>query len=480
MKSAAAAWISTSPPFEFRIDFYLPIGRTLSQPLLSLCIPTCNRAELLEPLLENIARESAPFLNRLEIVVSDNASTDHTEAVVKASRLPIIYGKNGSNLGFGNNLLNVTAKLASGDYVWVISDDDIVLPGGIARILESIAAAPDVDYHYVNFGWIGAQLRNRIIRQTNAIVPEILLENLQCDTREWRRLAQLEDLVCLPGKNPSALFSGTFCFVTRRQFFVDALDWLKPSTSLDGSSMHIDDCFPHAMLTLPRVAGRPIAYIGEPCMLQCVGAWEWKTYANKNMIFGIHQFFRWLENQGFGTEGMRGLWDSYYDMAGRLFARMQCYPEENKGFDIVMREAVPDAASRPRFWNAFMQESKTCIETDYEAESLARLTREFIESHPTARIGLWGIQGRGYSFLRKNPDLHKNMVWIADRDQRLHGDTLDCTDHCVSDTASISDAGLDCLVIATRRDFVDSVIETANAILPRKIAFISCSGLIGI
>ncbi|MGD9773990.1 glycosyltransferase family 2 protein [Diaphorobacter sp.] len=449
----------------------------MSQPLLSLCIPTCNRAELLEPLLENIARESAPFLDRLEIVVSDNASTDHTEAVVKASRLPIIYGKNASNLGFGNNLLNVTAKLASGHYVWVISDDDIVLPGGIARIMDSISAAPHVSYHYVNFGWIGPSLRSRLIRQAKPAIPEFLLKNLQCDSREWLHLSQLEELVFLPGKNPSALFSGTFCFVTRRQFFVDALNWLKPSASVDGSSVLVDDCFPHAMLTVPRVAGQPIAYIGEPCMLQCVGAWEWKAYANKNMIFGIHQFFRWLEGQGFGAEGMQRLWSSYYDMAGRLFARMQCFPEENKGFDIVMHEAIPDAASRPAFWNAFMNESKLCIETDHEAEGLARLVREFVGTCPNARIGLWGIQGRGYSFLRKSPDLHANMVWVTDKEEVFHGDALEYADLKVSPPESISSAKIDCLVIATRRTFINDVIDTVSTTLAPGTTIISVDGL---
>ncbi|WP_313249443.1 glycosyltransferase [Stenotrophomonas acidaminiphila] len=449
----------------------------MSKPVLSICIPTFNRADMLGLLLENIRDECRHLLDKVEIVVSDNASEDHTGSTVRASGLPVVYHRNPTNIGFSANLLHVTARLASAEYVWVVGDDDLILPGGVARVLDSIARAPDVDYHYVNFGWIGTQLRRRMAQTPNPDMADFPLEHLQCDLREWRRLEQLEDLTALPGRNPSVLFSCIFSFVSRRRFFSEALEWLNPSASLDGSSTHIDDCFPHAMLTLPRVVGRPVAYIGVPCVLQTIGGWEWKAYANKNMIFGIHQFFRWLEGKGFGREGMERLWASYHDMAGRLFSRMQCYQEENKGFDIVMREAIPDAASHGAFWEAFMAETRTSIETDYEAGMLARAARDFVRRHPGARLGLWGIQGRGYRFLKETPDLYGNMVWVADRDARLHGDALEYTTLEVSDPASLREQALDCLVIATRRDFIDEVIATASASLPPGTVFISTNGL---
>lgn len=449
----------------------------MTAPLLSICIPTRNRADLLALLLENITRECGAHMEHLEIVVSNNASSDATEAVVSNSELPIVYGRQTATVGFARNLLHTAATLANGEYVWVIGDDDMILPGGIARVLASIAAAPDVDYHYVNFGWIDVGLRNRLIRQEHPVFPGFVLSNYQCDLLEWQRLRTLEDLAFVPGKNPSALFSGVFCYVSRRQFFIDAQDWLDPTDSLDGSSTRMDDCFPHAMLTLPRVIGKPVAYIGEPCLLQGISAWEWKAYANKNMIFGTHQFFRWLESQGFAEEAMGCLWDSYHDMAGRLFSRMQCYPDENKGLDIVMRDAVPDAASQPIFWSAFLRETRLSIETDYEAEFLARLARKVVANHPEARLGLWGIQGRGYRFLSKTPDLHGHMAWVTDREEGFHGDSLAYTALQVSPPASITDANLDCLIIATRYEFIADVIHAVSGKLRPGTFLISVDGL---
>ena len=212
-------------------------------------------------------------------------------------------------------------------------------------------------------------------------------------------------------------------------------------------------------------------------MLQGIGAWEWKAYANKNMIFGTHQLFRWLEGQAFAPDGMHRLWDSYYNMAGRLFARMQCYPEENKGFDVIMRETIPDAASRPIFWNAFMREIQDCIETDHEARTLARFTRNFVKNNPNARLGLWGIMGRGYSFLKNAPDIHPNMVWVTDKQSRFHGIALEYTQLCITPPDTIDAARLDCLVIATRQSFIGDVVDAVSTILPQGTAIISVDGL---
>lgn len=447
------------------------------RPLLSICIPTFNRADLLKALLDNLKVECASVLSCIEVVVSDNASTDHTQEVVGRCELPIVYGRNTENIGFSGNLLNVTCHLASGDYIWVLGDDDVVLPGGVLRIIESIRSASDVDYHYVNFGWIGSQLRKRIAQIESPSMADFSIENLQCDLLEWRRLPRLEELVFLPSKNPSVLFSCIFSFVAKRQFYVDAQQWLKPTKSLDGSSVHIDDCFPHAMLTLPRVAGEEVAYIGMPCVLQCVGGWEWGAYANKNMIFGIHQFFSWLENTQFAKDAVNQLWESYYDMAGRLFARMQSYPDENKGFEIVMQKAIPDSASHDVFWASFMSETRICIETTYEANLLAKFLREYLAANPCSKVGLWGIQGRGYQFLKSVQELHGSIVWVADKDQRFHGDKLEYSTLSVSSPETIIGVQLDCLVVATRRDFIADVVRFAHQSLPNDIAVISVEGL---
>ena len=68
------------------------------RPLLSICIPTYNRAECLEDCLRSLERATQGLIDRVQIVISDNASTDHTPEVVQkwAAVLPIRYIRNRS------------------------------------------------------------------------------------------------------------------------------------------------------------------------------------------------------------------------------------------------------------------------------------------------------------------------------------------------------------------------------------------------
>jgi glycosyltransferase involved in cell wall biosynthesis len=55
----------------------------MSKPLLSICIPTYNRAEYLKKSIESIVCQDEFKTKHVEIVISDNASTDNTGDVVK-------------------------------------------------------------------------------------------------------------------------------------------------------------------------------------------------------------------------------------------------------------------------------------------------------------------------------------------------------------------------------------------------------------
>jgi abequosyltransferase len=111
-------------------------------PSLSFCIPTRNRAEFLRTLLESIAQQITP---EVEVVISDDASTDDTAAVVESfrSRLPqLTYERADPALRYDRNLLNAVA-LAGGEYCWLFGDDDRLEPGGIAALLASLKATPE-------------------------------------------------------------------------------------------------------------------------------------------------------------------------------------------------------------------------------------------------------------------------------------------------------------------------------------------------
>jgi len=109
----------------------------IAKPLLTIAIPTYNRAWCLRELLPVLAKdlEDEP---RVELIICDNASPDETPSVVQeliACGLRVRYIRNAQNIGADANILQCF-ELARGKYVWIFSDDDLIVPGGIAKILS--------------------------------------------------------------------------------------------------------------------------------------------------------------------------------------------------------------------------------------------------------------------------------------------------------------------------------------------------------
>ena len=108
-----------------------------SKLLLTVCIPTYNRAQSLEKVLNQLHREKN---QNFQVIVSDNNSFDDTEAIVnkiKKNMNNLKYYRNEENIGFSGNILKLY-ELAKTRYIWFLSDDEIVLPRAIDKILKSI------------------------------------------------------------------------------------------------------------------------------------------------------------------------------------------------------------------------------------------------------------------------------------------------------------------------------------------------------
>lgn len=103
---------------------------------LTIAIPTYNRCSLLRQALDSVMHQK---IDEVEILVSDNASTDDTETMMKkyCERNKVRYFRNSENLGMDGNFLNCLQK-ANGEYIQFLSDDDILLPGAVEKILYLI------------------------------------------------------------------------------------------------------------------------------------------------------------------------------------------------------------------------------------------------------------------------------------------------------------------------------------------------------
>jgi glycosyltransferase involved in cell wall biosynthesis len=107
----------------------------MSKPILSFCIPTYNRANCVEQCVKWILEHPG---DDIEIVVSDNASSDDTKERLSQIRdLRLKYFRNEKNEGFGYNLDRVLSE-SSGDYCFLISDEDEVNINKISKLIEII------------------------------------------------------------------------------------------------------------------------------------------------------------------------------------------------------------------------------------------------------------------------------------------------------------------------------------------------------
>jgi len=120
--------------------------------LLSICIPTYNRISQLDNCLNSILISKKKVDNfDFEICISDNNSREDTESIIKkySKQLIIKFNKNEKNLGFAINGIK-TVSMASGEYSWMIGNDDLILPDTLLKLNDLLKNNLDKDYFFIN------------------------------------------------------------------------------------------------------------------------------------------------------------------------------------------------------------------------------------------------------------------------------------------------------------------------------------------
>ena len=118
--------------------------------LLSICIPTYNRCDKVLSLLRFVMEEVKPASD-IEVIVSDNCSTDNTQTVLNEyvqDKEMIHYSRNSDNLGLIGNLHRLV-ELAHGQYVWFMGDDDIYYQGVIGQVISKLKGGA-YSYLFIN------------------------------------------------------------------------------------------------------------------------------------------------------------------------------------------------------------------------------------------------------------------------------------------------------------------------------------------
>ncbi|HUK92638.1 MAG TPA: glycosyltransferase [Methanomicrobiales archaeon] len=110
-------------------------------PLVSICIPTYNRAAMVGDAIRSALSQTYPAI---EVVVVDNASSDGAAEVVASLADPRLrFIRNDQNLGlFGN--FNRCIELAKGSLIHILHSDDMIPPEFTRTCVGMFLAHPEV------------------------------------------------------------------------------------------------------------------------------------------------------------------------------------------------------------------------------------------------------------------------------------------------------------------------------------------------
>jgi len=116
---------------------------------LSVAIPTYNGAKYIREALDSIISQVEVMDEKIEIIISDNASTDKTPMIAKSyeEKYPelISYYRNDKSLEFDNAdsagydmNIDLLFKRAKGKYIWTLSDSEVLKPNILKEMIKEL------------------------------------------------------------------------------------------------------------------------------------------------------------------------------------------------------------------------------------------------------------------------------------------------------------------------------------------------------
>jgi glycosyltransferase involved in cell wall biosynthesis len=226
--------------------------------------------------LNSIISCSSNTYLKFQVCISDNNSSDNTEDVVKATKslIDIKYNKNTSNLGIPKNFIKVVS-MADGDFVWLIGDDDLLMPYAIEELYKLIDSHPEVDFFYAN----SFHLTTEFLNNYPSPFDTANLPNAMEPFSKWPNAGKMSFLELIDPKVSFDFLGGMFLSVFRRE------NWMRNVNVLDDKALqdsrtfsHFDNTFPHVKIFAKAFASSQAYFNKMPLSVCLSGAREWSSF----------------------------------------------------------------------------------------------------------------------------------------------------------------------------------------------------------
>jgi len=129
-----------------------------TKPRITVLIPTFNRENYLPLCLDSIFSQT---LQPHQIIVVNDGSTDNTRNVLEPFLSKIDYAEidnQGKSVAINHSL-----KMVTGDYLWILDDDDVALPDALERFVAPLEKHQEYDFSFGSFYFAGSNEKDYTI-----------------------------------------------------------------------------------------------------------------------------------------------------------------------------------------------------------------------------------------------------------------------------------------------------------------------------
>lgn len=259
--------------------------------ILSICIPTYNRANYLKICL-SVIMPQIEINDPIEIIVSDNFSTDDTLNIISeyTTHPRFILIKQSKNEGPIKNGIEIIKKYANGKYCWYIGDDDYIMPGAIQNLIKIIKENSDVDFFYVD-------IENYELDRLN-IPLEKTLEHIknkeEINSIEYKQLSKFEELL---HPQYSDLFLGEMmASIFKREVWLKEINIYK-HIHLEYLST-LETAYTHCVIFANQFIGKKAIYVSTPIILVDNRAREWSAKAHYIIVEHLLTLLKLYHSKG--------------------------------------------------------------------------------------------------------------------------------------------------------------------------------------
>lgn len=225
--------------------------------LLSICIPTYQRKIELESLILSITSQPNVDWNEIEVIISDNHSTDGTKDFLQTlTDNPIFVIKlNEENIGMVPNWKQ-TIQLAKGEFIWLVGSDDLLVDNTLNDLLLTIKANKTLDLFFLNnFKWMPSEDFKKTYK-----FHEISNIEKECENEISERVQTISSLI---DRRVDA-FTAIYTLIMKQNHWRKALDLYNDEVHIFSNAIN---CFPHTFYIAKNLFHLPGYYYGKPVIL---------------------------------------------------------------------------------------------------------------------------------------------------------------------------------------------------------------------